>query len=304
MSIEQKLRDNLEAAADALIVPEPRRSPAPTHAPHWRHGLRFALAGAAAVLALAIPALILWSGGSPSYDVGAPTTDSPAVVGSTGQVTTLPEPSTTPSTDTTTPVEERAALAEITVGDYELALTAERADEDEVDPPTATVTLRATPVGADRATDEIVVGTYAGFFWHPVTGSEAVCEFSAEPTADGADVEVQILLSPSLGCSQPFEFVLTSGELSPGEQAPEDVALAFVSAWQAGDEELMSELSDPNATGQAGDLPRPIDPVYSYCEGAAGSTYCTFEDNGGELVVRVRNEPPARVIELIFEPDQ
>jgi hypothetical protein len=303
MSIEQKLRDNLEAAADALIVPEPRRSPAPTHALHWRNGLRFALAGAAAVLALAIPALILWSGGSPSSDVGAPTTDSPTVVGSTGQVTTLPEPSTTPSTDATTPAETQATLAEITVGDYELALTAERVDEEE-DLPTATVTLRATPVGADRATDEIVVGTYAGFFWHPVTGSEAVCEFAAEPTADGADVEVQILLSASLGCSQPFGFVLTSGELSPGEQAPEDVALAFVSAWQAGDEELMSELADPDATGQTADLPRPSDPVYSYCEGAAGSTYCTFEDDGGELVVRVSNEPPARVIELIFVPDQ
>lgn len=301
MSIEQKLRDNLEAAADALIVPEPRRSPAPTHTPHWRHGLRFALAGAAAVLALAIPALILWSGGSPSSDVGAPTTDSPAVVGSTGQVTTLPEPSTSPSTDTATPAETQATLAEITVGDYELALTAERVDED---PPTATVTLQATPVGADRATDEIVVGTYAGFFWHPVTESEAVCEFAAEPTADGADVEVQILLSASLGCSQPFGFVLISGELSPGEQAPEDVALAFVSAWQAGDEELMSELADPDTTGLTADLPRPSDPVYSYCEGAAGSTYCTFEDDSGELVVRVRNEPPARVIELNFVPDQ
>jgi hypothetical protein len=302
MSIEQKLRDNLEAAADALIVPEPRRSPAPTEAPPWRHGLRFALAGAAAVLALAIPALILWSGGSPSSDVGPPTTDSPAVVGSTDQVTTLPEPSTTPSTNTTTPAETQATLGEITVGDYELALTAERVDEE--DPPIATIRLQATPVGADRATDEIVVGTYAGFFWHPVTGSEAVCEFAAEPTADGADVEVQILLSASLGCSQPFAFVLTSGELSPGEQAPEDVALAFVSAWQAGDEELMSELSDPDAEELTADLPRPSDPVYSYCEGAAGSIYCTFEDEGGELVVRVRNEPPARVIELIFEPDQ
>ena len=164
--------------------------------------------------------------------------------------------------------------------------------------------MRVTSKADGEITDEAVVGSPGGFFWFTLTGSEAVCEFRSELNPDGAaEVSVQLLLSPSLGCSDPYPFALSAGELTPAPQSPDEVARQFVAAWEAGDQEMMSVLADSQAMAQTEVVPVPVKPMFSYCEGAAGSTYCTFEVSGGELVVRVRNEPPGRVTELISVPD-
>lgn len=305
MSLEQKLRENLKTAADALVVPETDTTSSPSHTRRWGSGLRVALAGAAAVMALALPALVLWSGDVPLEDGATPSTG-PETVASTGTEVPL----STLAPETTLPVLERMTLSEITVDDYVLVLTTIRSGEQE--PPTATVTLQVTRVGATEPADESVVGAADGFFWFVVTGTDAVCEFSAESTAEGAEVSVQVVESQSMGCSDTFQFDLTAGELSPRELAPDEVARQFVAAWGLVDtetmsalaEEVMAELAEAEATRQAGVLPTPVDPLLSYCEGAAGSTYCTFEVADGELVVRVRTERPARVEELISLPGE
>ena len=301
MSLEQKLRDNLEAAGRALIVPDTKRAHLPKPARVWSHGLRFALAGAATVVVLAVPALILLSGGTSPDDRGVSTTPTTGDVESTGDDTSLSPTSTTLKPDTTIIVESQVVLDEIAVGDYRLTLTARRLDEEE--PPTATVSMRVTSKADGEITDEAVVGSPGGFFWFTLTGSDAVCEFRSELTLDAAEVLIQLLLSPSLGCSDPYRFALSGGELTPAPQSPDVVARQFVAAWEAGDQEMMSELADSQAIDQAEIVPVPVKPMFSYCEGAAGSTYCTFEVSGGELVVRVRNEPPGRVTELISVPD-
>jgi hypothetical protein len=301
MSLEQKLRDNLEAAGRALIVPETKRAPLPKPARGWSHGLRFALAGAATVVVLAVPALILLSGGTSPDDRGASITPSTGDVESTGGDTSLPPTSATLKPDTTIIVESQVVIDEITFGDYRLTLTASRLDEEE--PPTATVSMRVTSKDDGEIIDEAVVGSPAGFFWFTLTGSDAVCEFKSELAPEGAEVSVQLLLSPSLGCSEQYRFGLSAGELTPAPQSPDEVARQFVGAWEAGDQELMSELAEAQAMTQVEVVPVPVKPMFSHCEGAAGSSYCTFEVSGGELVVRVRNEPPGLVTELIFVPD-
>lgn len=193
-------------------------------------------------------------------------------------------------------------MGEITVAGHDLALVANRVDEE--DPPTATIFLQATPNEGAEPSDEVIVAGPEGFFWHTITAEEGVlCEFSADTVNGGAEVTVQVLLSPSSGCSDPYVFRLDSGVLTPLPGAALDAATQFVTAWQTGDEETMAALSRAEAMDQATDISTPFDPVFSFCEGAAGSQYCTYEVVGGELVIRVASEPPFRVMEVILVPD-
>jgi len=305
MSVEQKLRDNLKAAADALVIPQARQISRPKPTSTWRRGPGFALAGAAAVLALALPALFLWSGGGATPEHGVPSTSPSVVAESTAVPRTSSPTTTTPPTSTTVQAPDTIGatemMDEVTFNDHTLALLATLVDDEE--PQTATVVLRATPIGGTEPPDEAVVGVPAGFFWHVVTGDGALCEFSADQTDDGARVTVRIDESPSLGCSEPYHFMLDGDELTPDIEAPEVVAQQFVSSWEAGDEMTMPDLADPDALSQAREMSTPAEAEFSYCEGAAGSVYCTFEVIGGELVIRVRTEPPARVIEVISISD-
>jgi hypothetical protein len=306
MSVEQKLRDNLKAAADALVVPQPRPAPLSHRATSRKRGPLFALAGAAAVLALALPALVLWSGSGSSSEPSSPGTD-PSIMAGTTDVPETSVPTTTtqltPSTTLAAPaiVGATATLGEIIVDDYSLVLVATQVDDE--DPPTATVILQTDATGGSEPLDEIVVGPPAGFFWYSVTGEGGVCEFAADQTEDGVQVIVQPLLSPSLGCSEPYNFLLDGGDLTPNVETPEGVAQQFAFSWVVGDEETMADLADPAALAQAREMSIPAEPTFSYCEGAAGSVYCTFEVLGGELVIRVRSERPAQVVEVFSFSD-
>lgn len=76
---------------------------------------------------------------------------------------------------------------------------------------------------------------------------------------------------------------------------PDAYATAFIAAWVAADRDAASALATPEVVDQlfavdAGEAPWAL----VTCEGAAGSSYCTFGDGaGGEIVVRVGNEAAA-----------
>ena len=60
MSLEQMLRENLDAAAEAIAVPPARRAPLESAGIGWARWVAFATAGAMAVLALIlVPALVV-----------------------------------------------------------------------------------------------------------------------------------------------------------------------------------------------------------------------------------------------------
>ena len=98
--------------------------------------------------------------------------------------------------------------------DYRITLTAERTAGDEY---SASVRLRVytRSDGAWRQSDSAVVGEPAGWFWYPLTGKGAVCQFSTS-SSEPAPIDVSLLLTPSLGCSQPQHFILEEGTLHAG----------------------------------------------------------------------------------------
>ncbi|WP_417198254.1 hypothetical protein [Streptomyces stelliscabiei] len=58
----------------------------------------------------------------------------------------------------------------------------------------------------------MTVGDVNGWFWYPLTGKGAVCAFSTA-TTDPAPLTVSLLLTPSLGCSDPTHFVVKQGRV-------------------------------------------------------------------------------------------
>jgi hypothetical protein len=77
------------------------------------------------------------------------------------------------------------------------------------------------------------------------------------------------------------------------------VARLFVEAWRQGSEAAMEILATPEAAAQSAAIEPPSVIAFQQCEGAAGSVYCTWRVDDGEVVVRVSNvEPVPRVTEL------
>lgn len=296
MSLEQKLRDNLKVAARALEVPEPSIATTPRMVPGRRNGVWFALGAAAVVIVLAVPALLLSSRGLEPETGGGLAGTSPE---STVPPSLAPPTSTTPISSTTVPNGPGVVLAETAAGDQRLVLRATRIAEDL---PTAAITLEAVPAEGGASFGNLLVGVPGEFFWNTVTEEGAVCDFSTREAGEVTEVSVEILLSASMGCSDPFVFELVGKELTT-DVAPDGVARQFVAAWDHDLTDHMAELAEADALEDAAELSPPAEPMFSYCEGAAGSTYCTFEVTGGELVIRVRNEPPLRVIEVISIED-
>lgn len=87
----------------------------------------------------------------------------------------------------------------------------------------------------------------------------------------------------------------------PGDDAiptdPQDYARAFIGAWEAGDQESALVFGTQAAVDTifAYDSGGPGSWSVTQCEGAAGSSYCTFSAGGdGTIVVRVANEAAAQ----------
>lgn len=72
----------------------------------------------------------------------------------------------------------------------------------------------------------------------------------------------------------------------------QDYAQALIDAWQAGDRAAAERLvRDPDEVDDIFDEDDLTgDPVFAVCEGAAGSSYCTWNGTGYDILVRVANE--------------
>jgi hypothetical protein len=83
------------------------------------------------------------------------------------------------------------------------------------DPLEASVRLKAfvRKDGRFVLADSIRVGAVDGWFWFPLTGRGAICEFSTAST-DPAPVAVSLLITPSVGCSPAERFELRDGRFT------------------------------------------------------------------------------------------
>ncbi|MFI9808595.1 hypothetical protein ACIHEJ_30255 [Streptomyces sp. NPDC052301] len=98
--------------------------------------------------------------------------------------------------------------------DYKVTLTALRSAQD---PYAASVRLQVYThtKGAWKESDRVTVGEADGWFWYPLTGSGAVCEFSTAST-EPAPLSVSLLITPSIGCSRPTHYVVKQGKVFAG----------------------------------------------------------------------------------------
>lgn len=88
------------------------------------------------------------------------------------------------------------------------------------------------------------------------------------------------------------------GTTTPSAPATDDFptdaqayAQALIDAWQAGDRDRAVQLvRDPDDADELFDDDLSPAPTFERCEGAAGSSYCTWTGTGYEVVVRVGNE--------------
>ncbi|MFF8726825.1 hypothetical protein ACF073_10070 [Streptomyces sp. NPDC015171] len=98
--------------------------------------------------------------------------------------------------------------------DYKITLTAVRST---ADPTAASVRLQVYTHtgGAWTESDRVTVGEVDGWFWYPLTGSGAVCDFSTAST-EPAPLTVSLLITPSIGCSEPTHYVVKQGRVFAG----------------------------------------------------------------------------------------
>lgn len=98
--------------------------------------------------------------------------------------------------------------------DYKVTLTAVRSTGDQY---AASVRLQVYThtKGAWKESDRVTVGAVDGWFWYPLTGSGAVCDFSTAST-DPAPLTVSLLITPSIGCSEPAHYVVKQGRVFAG----------------------------------------------------------------------------------------
>ncbi|WEH13791.1 hypothetical protein [Streptomyces sp. VNUA24] len=103
-------------------------------------------------------------------------------------------------------------IASSTLGsDYRVTLTALRSTQDEY---AASVRLQVftRSGGTWKESDRTTVGDADGWFWYPLTGKGAVCTFATAST-EPAPLTVSLLLTPSLGCSDPARYLVKQGRI-------------------------------------------------------------------------------------------
>ncbi|MFF7048163.1 hypothetical protein ACFY94_07320 [Streptomyces griseorubiginosus] len=95
--------------------------------------------------------------------------------------------------------------------DYKITLTALRSTEDQY---AASVQLKVYTHGSGtwKESDRVTVGAVDGWFWYPLTGSHAVCEFSTS-SSEPAPLAVSLMITPSIGCSDPVHYVVKQGKV-------------------------------------------------------------------------------------------
>ncbi|MFF6815729.1 hypothetical protein ACFZAG_38635 [Streptomyces sp. NPDC012403] len=109
--------------------------------------------------------------------------------------------------------ERRRIASSVLDRDFKFTLTALRS---QTDPLAASVRLQVFTFkdGAWRESDRALVGKADSWFWFPLTGRHAVCEFSTSVT-EPAPVAVSMLITPSIGCSPTENFRIDNGQIVP-----------------------------------------------------------------------------------------
>jgi hypothetical protein len=117
------------------------------------------------------------------------------------------------SAGTATP-RTRVIASSVLGRDYKVTLTALRSANDRY---AASVRLQVYTHAGDawKESDRVTVGDTDGWFWYPLTGSGAVCEFSTAST-EPAPLTVSLLITPSIGCSGPAHYVVEHGRVFAG----------------------------------------------------------------------------------------
>lgn len=115
--------------------------------------------------------------------------------------------------DTAAP-KTRLIASSVLGSDYKVTLTALRSAEDQYAASVRLQVYRHTD-GAWKESDRVTVGDVNGWFWYPLTGSGAVCEFSTAST-EPAPLTVSLLVTPSIGCSDPAHYVVKQGRIFAG----------------------------------------------------------------------------------------
>ncbi|MFH9011830.1 hypothetical protein ACH4C6_10665 [Streptomyces sp. NPDC017943] len=118
-----------------------------------------------------------------------------------------------PQKHQTQQAQQAQQIASSVIGsDYKITLTALRSTQDAY---AASVRLQVyTQAGGTwKESDRVTVGETDGWFWYPLTGKGAVCAFSTAGT-EPAPLTVSLLLTPSLGCSEPAHYVVEDGRVS------------------------------------------------------------------------------------------
>ncbi|MDQ1103351.1 hypothetical protein QE364_001627 [Nocardioides zeae] len=131
----------------------------------------------------------------------------------------------------------------------------------------------------------------------------SACSDSDDESSPTVTVTETVTSSPSTSTSTPTE---QPGDTSGASSAPtsaaaptgplptdaQEYAQALIDAWQAGDRAAAERLvRDPDEVDDLFDEDDLTgDPVFAMCEGAAGSSYCTWNGTGYDIVVRVANE--------------
>jgi hypothetical protein len=134
-------------------------------------------------------------------------------------------------------------------------------------------------------------------------GSPAVTTSSPSTTAL-APTTIPSTSSSTTSSSSPTRTTARPATTVPAPASPETAAKALFAAWAAGDRAAAAKVARPAAVD--GIFARPWQATdgwsFSECNGAAGSTICTWRRPAGQqLMVRVENAT-ANASEVRFQP--
>ncbi|MFE6402482.1 hypothetical protein [Streptomyces alboflavus] len=138
-----------------------------------------------------------------------------AALGAAGAGSSNAETAKSPKTAKSAAAPQSRQIASSVLGtDYKLTLTALRSTDDQY---AASVRLQVFQQrdGAWKESDRVTVGDVDGWFWYPLTGKGAVCAFSTAST-EPAPLSVSLLVTPSIGCSDPVRYVVKQGKVFAG----------------------------------------------------------------------------------------
>jgi hypothetical protein len=138
-------------------------------------------------------------------------------------------------------------------------------------------------------------------------------------TQTPATVTVTTTVTPSPTATRPVPTKPTGPTLDqtpttppPGKDAAaiprsaQDYGIAFVTAWAKGDRSRATQLGTDTAVKAAFATAPGTAPRFDHCEGAAGSSYCTWVGDEYTLQLRIGNDLASRgqlhaVIEVVFK---